>query len=358
MNIPLLGVGVVLIAVVMWDVLVTTLAVGRPAGPVTGRVTHALWKLALRGRGHSMLAAFGVGLTLLILVLWLLGLWAGWSLVFNAGPAAVVDTAGGEPAGFWQRVYFAGYTLFTLGNGEFRPDGVAWQLATVAALVNGLALATLGITYLVPVTSAASQRRSLATLIAAMGDRPDDMVALLWTDEGFSGLHDRLALLEPRLSLLTQQHLAYPVLHYFHSPERSAAAAPMIARLDEAVTLVRSGVASEASPPDSLTSPAHSTLTRFLDTLRSAFIEPARAAPPAPSLARLRDAGVPTVDDETFRSRLDELSERRRLLLAFIRNDGWTWDDVWPAEGDAADEGPRKNPETGDDGENGDAEAR
>lgn len=59
------------------------------------------------------------------------------------------STATGNPAGTVERLYFTGYTVFTLGNGDFRPGAGTWQLATVAATGTGLVLITLAITYAV-----------------------------------------------------------------------------------------------------------------------------------------------------------------------------------------------------------------
>lgn len=55
---------------------------------------------------------------------------------------AVRDAANGEPAGLVDRLYFTGYTVFTLGNGDFKPGSGIWQIATGAAAGTGLFLVT------------------------------------------------------------------------------------------------------------------------------------------------------------------------------------------------------------------------
>lgn len=325
----------------MSDAFITTLAVATTSGPVTRRLTHALWTLGLMARRPRLLRTLGPALLLLIIATWLLGLWTGWAMVFSAGPEAVVATTSGRVATGWERIYFTGYTLFTLGNGEFRPAGSVWQLLAVLALINGLGLATLSITYVIPVTSAALERRQLAGTIAALGDGPDTALIRAWDGEGFGVLGQRLMVLEPALALLTQRHLGYPVLHFFHSTDRRTAAAPTIAVLDEMVTLLQFGVAAEARLPASTTAPLRAVLTQFLDTLRSAFITPADELPPIPSLDRLRAAGIPTVDDEAFAAHLVDINERRRLLAGLVRNDGWPWETVWRAPDDSEREEPK-----------------
>jgi hypothetical protein len=341
----LLPLGVLLLASVMWDALVTTLSVATHAGPVSGRVAHQLWKLGRHRDNESFLESLGVVLTLVVLGMWLVGLWAGWSLIFNASPTAVLDATSGAPAGGWDRIYYAGSTMFTLGPGDFRPNGAGWQLASVVALLNGLGLASLGITYLLPVTAAATERRQLAATISALGDRPDDMLLQAWDGSSFGFLPHHLIALGPEMDLLSQRHLAYPVLHFFHSTGVTNAAAPMIARLDEMVTMARLGLREQAAIPPSAIEPLHAALTHFLDTLRSAYINPAEQTPPPPPLDRLHDAGIPVVDDATFSTRVATLRERRRLLLGMVTNEGWSWEDVWPSPSTRTQDPAREEPD-------------
>lgn len=90
---------------------------------------------------------------MLTLGTWLLLLWAGWTLVFSASPEAVLQDPEGVPADGWARAYFAGFSVFTLGVGDYVPNGPVWQLLTVVAVVSGLALTTMAITYLVSCTT-------------------------------------------------------------------------------------------------------------------------------------------------------------------------------------------------------------
>lgn len=321
--------GFAILATVMVDALLTTVAVSNVAGPVTGNLTHGLWTLALRWRSHRFLRLAGLLIALTAVAVWFAALWLGWSLVFLADVDAVVSTDTGRPAGAWDRVYFAGYTLFTLGSGEFIPQGAVWQLLAIVALVNGLTMVTLWITYLIPVTAAATGKRRLAASIASLGERPDAILMSAWDGRGFAPLEPHLVSLMPMVALLAEQHLAYPVLHYFHSVHRYTALAPMIASLDEALTMLEFGVAPRHRPPQFAYHPLRDAVSHFLDTLFSAFIIPEPDPPPPPSLERLRDTGIPTVDDEEFEAAVSKLAQRRRLLRALVDNDGWTWEDLW-----------------------------
>lgn len=222
-------IGLALVAVALIDLAWTTVAAGSGAGPLTARLAGATWHAALavhrRRPSHRFLAVAGVVIVVVILATWILGVLMGWALLFASSEGAVRSTATGQPVGTGDRLYFTGYTLFTLGNGELRPGEGAWQLATVAATGTGLILVTLGITYLVPVASAVAERRQLASYVSALGEDAADILGRAWDGSGFGSLTQHLVALAPLIDAARQRHLTYPVLHYYHSPDHTTAPA-------------------------------------------------------------------------------------------------------------------------------------
>ena len=132
------------------------------------------------------------------------------------------------------------------------------------------------------------------------------------------------------LALLGENHLTYPVLHYFHGAHRIRATAASVAALDEALTILECGLQQGCSLDLPSLGAARESITSYLDTLKPALILPAKAAPPPPSLDNLRGMGVPVVGDELFARAIALLSERRQLLLSMVINEGWDWSAVWP----------------------------
>ena len=110
---------------------------------------------------HRLVAWAGLVVVVSTLLTWTTLLWAGWTLVFSTSPGAIVESATGHPAEVVERVYFVGYTIFTLGLGDYRPQGSAWELATSLAAGSGFLLFGLALAYLVPVTAAATQNRAI-----------------------------------------------------------------------------------------------------------------------------------------------------------------------------------------------------
>jgi Ion channel len=319
--------GAVLVLAVNFDVLWTTLRMAG-AGPLTSWVTNLLWRLALKATpSHRALSATGFLIVLLTVGLWIGLVWLGWILVLGIDPGAVVDSRSGQPADLWARVYYAGFTLITLGNGDYVPNGRVWQVLSPVAAANGFFLVTLVITYLVPLMSAALQRRQLAVHIATLGKTPQEFLLRAWDGRSFGRLADHLIGLTFPIMGLGEGHLAYPVLHCFHSSERESAMAPNIVVLDEVLTLIE-GIAPEQQPDRVAIYPLRGAIDLLLATLADAHLEPEKHPPPLPDLRTLRAAGIPTVDDETFRCSLEAATDRRRLLFGLVEKEGWHWDDV------------------------------
>jgi len=334
MQIFLVFLGLVIIGFTLSDLLLTTLTLDG-GGPLVNTLARWIWKAMLRhhrcASSQRLLSFTGLGILLSTTLLWLSLVWAGWTLIFSASDQAVVNADSKEPVGLWERAYFTGYTLFTLGLGDYVPQGAIWQLATAIAAANGFVLVSLTITYLVPVISAAAQKRQLAAYISSLGKTSDDIILKAWNGKNFAALTQHLVSLTPMLLLHGQRHLAYPVLHYFHSSERYTAATLSVAVLDETLTLLKYGIEPVAQIDRLTLYAARQAMSVFLETLSSTFLEPATEAPPIPALDRIRAGGIPTVSDEAFYSAVSGLARRRQLLLALVQSHGWDWDDVCTA---------------------------
>lgn len=322
----LVAAGLSLVAAALVDLSWTTVAAGSGAAPLTGRLTSALWMGALalhrRRPSHALLSFAGVAVVFAVLAAWLALVLGGWLLVFSAADAAVLTSTTREPADFVSRMYFTGYTVFTLGNGDYVPGDGLWQLATVVAVGTGLVLVTMAITYLVPVASAVAARRQLASYIASLGSTPQEIVGRGWNGSSFSSLSQHLTSLTPILHTSRQQHLAYPVLHYFHSQEQDSAAAVNITNLSQAIYLLRHAVAPDSRPDAGVLEPVDRAITGFLETLRGAHLKPGRPVS-LPALEPIRNQNIPVVSDAEFEATEADSQERRALLGGLLDDDGW-----------------------------------
>jgi hypothetical protein len=320
--------GVVMLTLGLLDALATTLQVAAGPGLLTGRLLRLLWRpilVAQQRLGASrLLTVAGAALMVLTFAVWVLLLWGGWALVFASAEGAVVDAQTRTPADLATRVYYAGYTVFTLGIGDYVPGNDFWRVTTAIATLNGLVLVTLGITYLLNVVGAVVARRQAATRIAALGHTPAEIVDQGWTGSEFSSAFvQHLVGLADSISGLAEQHLAYPVLRYFHAAAPAASAPVRLATLDDAMLILTVGLVPNERPTSSTTQPVRRAITRLLDVVPPITGLP--QPPPLPDLTPLQRRGLPLVDEETFRVAVEAEEQRRVRLRQLVEEDGWTW---------------------------------
>lgn len=324
-----LAVGIVVLVAVIVDILWTTLWVDGGSGPLSGRLTTWTWRglRTVSGDHPRALSIAGPLILVLTLAMWIALLWIGWTALFAGDETALVSTHTGEPADWSGRFYYVAYTMFTNGNGDYAPTEGGWEIASSFTTATGMAFVTLGVSYVLTVLGAVSEKRSFASDVIGLGERSEAFVRAGWngTDEEFRGLELPMDSLADQLSLLADQHKAYPILHYYHSERGSRASAMAVPILDEALTVFRHGVPEDERPNPAHIRNARSSVDSYLDTLGTAFIDPADEVPRKPDLERVRDEGIPTVDEAEFDEALEGLTERRRKLLGVVRGDAWYW---------------------------------
>lgn len=327
MNLVYFLLGVVLLATGVVDLLWTTVWVEGGAGPLTSRLMAGTWQLVRRigNRNSWVLSLTGPFIFIAGLTVWIVLLWGGWTLIFASAEATLIDTLNRGAISWVDRIYFTGYTFFTLGTGDFVPQGGVWQLATILATGSGLLLVTLSVTYILSVLDAVTQKRAFASNVTGLGMQGEELIRRSWNDDEFDGLELTLNTFTSQLNTLTSNHKAYPILHYFYSRQPEQASVIGIAVLDETLTILRFGVPEQHRPSDVILTNARASVQNYLNTLQTAFIEPAQRSPPPPDLDSFLEVGVPTVSDEEFAMSLAQLDERRRTLLGLVESDARQW---------------------------------
>jgi hypothetical protein len=319
--------GVFFLILVVVDLLWTTLWVEGGAGPLTARLMAWEWKGVRKIEdSHAKLRSLSGPIILISsLFVWILLLWIGWTLVFAGSPFPIIDTIDGGPISWIDRAYFTGYTIFTLGNGDFAPRDGIWQLATTLTTASGMLFVTLIVTYILSVLDAVTQKRAFATGVSGLGMQSDEIIQESWNGETFEGLALPLNTATEQLNRLASNHKAYPLLHYFHTPEAAKAPVRSIAVLDETLLILTYGIPEQDRPSNIIVKNARASVDSYLEILSTAFIEPADRTPPPPDLSAIRQAGVPTLSNQAFRESVDELADRRRALLGLVESDRRQW---------------------------------
>ncbi|WP_439882947.1 ion channel [Pontibacter sp. MBLB2868] len=321
--------GVITVALVSYDLIFTTFA-PRGSGFITDTVTTSVWKLfslfcKVTG-SRVLLNGAGIIIVCTMLILWVLLLWTGNILIFMSDKNAIVNSTTNIPADLNERIYYTGYILSTMGNGDFKAGTDGWRIFSALISFSGLILITIAISYMVPVLSAITGRRALSIRIAAIGDSPQQMLLNNWDGKSFERLNDQLSGMAQSIAEQGQLHLAYPVLHYFHQTEKRVALLPNLAALDEAITLLLLYIPEDCHPKQQQIIPLRKAISTFLESLTSIFLKPDNTDVPAIDISEIRRKGIP-LKQPTIKE-LEQLDLRRKTLKAMVDNDGWSWNEV------------------------------
>ncbi|WP_017732318.1 potassium channel family protein [Nafulsella turpanensis] len=327
-NILLLIIGV---AVTLWSIteaLWTTLWADKNSSPLTSRLTTLIWKAfrtVANPRDNSLLNFAGPVILIASVLFWIMLLWIGWTLIFYSVPGAALLANTNTIPDLTDIIWFVGYCIFTVGNGDLTPNGDVWQVVTSLVGFSGMGLVTLSITYLLQVVAAVVNKRSFSSQVAAIGNTAEKFVKKEWDRGSFRGFELQLNALTNQLSTLSEQHLAFPILHYYHTANVEKSHPMAVAILYDAILLIELGVEEQHKPAESILSSARQSVDSFLETLKGAFITPAKDVPPQPKLSSLSEKGIPIIPEKEFYQKLEANDNTRKLLLGLIKSAGWHW---------------------------------
>lgn len=323
-------VGTAIVLFSIYDFYVTTVTVNG-SGPLSKRLARGLWLLALwwhrRKAAHGLLSAAGPLIMLIMIATWFALCWLGWFLIFCGSETSVINAKTNAPANLIERAFYAGYTITTIGYGNFRAPNAAGQFASILGGLNGLFLVTLAITYTLPVISASVEKRKLSVQIHALGRSTQALVDMGRDDDSFSFLTSQLQQITSNIAGVSQKHLAYPILHYFHDSHELVVFPINLTRLDDAITLIL--CASPDLPVNSRMQmrATQQVINNLLETLHTSFIRASTETPCAPDCSEIDLVKRVAITPEEA-ARMIEAQPHRRLLKAFVEDDGWRWSDV------------------------------
>lgn len=157
--ISILGIG--LVALIMIDFLLTAISIRRQ-GPLTRSASRVVGAILDRGALEGPVNRYRGPILLSILaVLWIFGLWIGWTMVV-LGSVEHLHDPDGTPANAWDVVGFVGSTLSTMGLGVVTPQIPLWHLVAVLMSITGIIVLTLTVSYVFNVTNVATTSRAYA----------------------------------------------------------------------------------------------------------------------------------------------------------------------------------------------------
>lgn len=319
--------GFMLVLLATIDLIWTTLWVDGGAGPLSKRLARGIWRLMkkISGGNKHIFSAVGPLILILTIASWAILMWIGLTLFFAGDPQSIVQTTFEGPITWYERFYFTGFTLFTLGVGDYSPKPGFWQIVTAFNSGMGILLLTLGASYVISVVGAVVEKRDFARTVTGLGLHSTEIVKLAWNDKDLYQLDLILMNVSSKITKLCQQHQAYPLLHFYHSKNEEESSAVAVAILDETLSIIEWGVTDKKVYNAVLIQEARASIDSFLGTLASAFIEEADTNPKKPILNELIALGMPTVSQASFEESLKEAASRRRKLLGAVEADDHSW---------------------------------
>jgi hypothetical protein len=222
-----------------------------------------------------------------------------------------------------------GFSLSTSGLGDFVASTDKWRIVTSLTSVVGIMLITMSITYLVPVISNMIQKRKLSHYIAALGESPEKIVTKNVDGSDFSALSSHLTTITEMLFEYSRNHLAYPILHYMHDNDPNTNIVLKMCSLDEALNIFLFHLPEHKRPAFTYLHMVRQALTSYLTTLN--FTQPSGDTPDLPDLDKVMESmeiDLRNTDKASLQTIYQDLSKRRCLWLANIRENGFKWEDI------------------------------
>lgn len=328
----LVAVGICLIGFALYDFAVTAY-IPSGEGPISERINHGVYDLffwmAGRDGRNSRLAYVGLAIIFTLSFTWITMIWTGFVCIYAAFPESVLQGQNKTPTDLFEKIYHVGYTISTLGIGDFVPGNDFWRVFTALTSFVGLVTITMSITYLVPVVSNAIQKRALSLQIAGIGESPEQIIINSYNGENFQGISGQLSDLASMIFTYAQNHLAYPILHHMHNCNPSENIVLKLTALDEALTIMLFHIPEELRPNRLEVQLVRRAVTTYLKTVT--HIEVSGQSPPYAKFHMIEQyTGVKLLNTEgVAREKLyKSLEPRRKLLLGSVTADGWMWDDI------------------------------
>lgn len=327
--------GVLILIAAVSDLAYTTFS-PFGAGKIANFITKGCWNLSLKLCGNDgskqILQVVGIFTIGLVIIVWFLLIWLGGSLIFCSDEYSIVHSQTGQPASITEKFYYTGFTLSTLGVGDFVANKDGWRILTVVLALGGFMLITTAISYMLPVLSADVDRKIIGQYITNLGSTPQDILKKHWIDGNFKSLEPHLTVLVKMIILHNQQLLAYPILYCFHESDPVKSTAINLAKMDEALSILLVQVPQEDRPNPRLVHPLRKAITDYLITQKEHFInfQANEVDYSFPELEGLRKVGIPLFPrEDEVQDNYGKIENRRRLIRSILRNEGWRFNDIY-----------------------------
>lgn len=320
-EIILLLTGSVLLLLIIYDFFFTTLSQSG-AGFLTLLVlrgAHFLLQTGVRVTSRKFYRFSGMITNLVVLAVWVIGVWLGLFLIFSSDPQSIVNEQG-RAANVSERLYFTGYTLSTLGIGDFMPVSRAFRILVSCFSFFGFIFFTTSMTYLVSVSSGIIHKRTLAQLVQNFGTSPEEMVNHIRNRDRNHVIQKSLNIQEI-IGEIAVNLQAFPVIAYYSTSRSLDSFGLNLARLDEAMTLIFYTETPGINRKDFI--PLRKSLDGFLKFVHQDFPDISESGNDGALSFDFPPGQVPNAESE------EDIRWRRKILSGMLHHEGLDWNDVF-----------------------------
>lgn len=254
--------GLTLVVLGGFETLMAVLHPRSTVGPVTAAIERGYRWLCRRPAWINGRLVHWIGPSLLLVqvVVWSVLLLAGSSLlIWPSLGHTIVSSKPPTDRGWWTAVYYAGFTLTTLGVGDLVPKSAVMKALTVIGAAVGFSFFTLVLTYAMSIYTALVRRNQFAREIDYRTGRTGRTTEYLWpylrTDHR-AELNTDLSQLTSRLAGMVESQHLYPALLYFRFRDPQYSLTRMVGFCLEVSTLLRALARVSTDQTDHVTEPA------------------------------------------------------------------------------------------------------
>jgi len=354
--------GLVLLALVLFDIYATVLHSSARYGPVGESWNRSVWRVTraasfrlTRANRHRLLNMVGPLLLPLLIVVYVILLVLSFALVYYPHvPSGFTFGVRHPEPGWMDAIYFSGVTLTTVGYGDVVPREAGLRFLALFEAASGLVVISLAITYMLTVYTALERKRAVALSLYHQAGEGADVAGLIahhFVEGRFYGLRDALRTVTRDLQGLLESHIDHPVIHYFHPTEVHKGTPRVLFILLETCAVIRSALDREQNAdlrnyPEvrTLDAAARHVLRQLVSSLDLERRERPRRRTPREAdedegrwrrrydetVARLRDSGISVRDDteqgwEEYRAQREDWESKLQRLSLHL---GYDWDEV------------------------------
>jgi hypothetical protein len=221
-------IGILLVLIAVADIYLTVLHPRADSSLLSVPVARGIWQLfrsiaqGLTKRGDRFLSYGGPTIIVTIITVWILLLLLGFALIIWPALGTAIQAEQGETStDFATAIYYAGFSLATLGTGDLTPQTTTYRLLMVLKSILGFAVFTLTLSYVTSVYSNLTSRNTFALSLHHRSANTADSIELLARlseDDNVNTLHQDISKIAQNLIGLLESNHSYPRVALFSLP--------------------------------------------------------------------------------------------------------------------------------------------